>query len=316
MEEFLSGYDSHQTRRNYRADLRQFFGEEGATRAETTTVETEDILEFLGGKASDLARSTLKRKVESLQSFFRWLTRRGLIEKGPLHGVKTKDVVDQVLQGENGPEGDASSRQEAGEQMSGRKEGEESGTAPSKIPDWITEKAKAHVDTDRLHGKRFRIGVLPAALNEALGWLAEVHANPHRYGYWLSYGSRLSIFVEYYHRPDFGRDSRDVVVVEIEHEIPYQIGHNYSERSMAAESIPAWSPAELLRRDWAFPPEMPQEQVGILSGFESVQYPVWAYKPADSPDVQRRAAAEITATLVEGFGLGRNEVIMFLKERF
>ncbi len=98
MEEFLSRYDSYQTRRNYRADLKQFFGEDGATRTEAAQVETEDIVEFLTEKATSLARSTLKRKAETLRSFFQWLSTQGLIEKRPIGSdQKTTDLIEQVV---------------------------------------------------------------------------------------------------------------------------------------------------------------------------------------------------------------------------
>ena len=70
VERFLSTYDSRQTRRNYRTDLRQFFGGEGITRHVASKVEEDDITEFLRDRVDSLKRSTLERKTETVRSFF------------------------------------------------------------------------------------------------------------------------------------------------------------------------------------------------------------------------------------------------------
>jgi hypothetical protein len=115
IEEFLSAYDSRKTRRGYRSDLKQFFKEEMVDRHQARQVQKEDIAQFLREQASSYARSTLKRKVETLRSFFRWLAEQGLVEERPIGAdQKTTDLVDQILQeeeeGDEEPGGEAYSR--------------------------------------------------------------------------------------------------------------------------------------------------------------------------------------------------------------
>ena len=99
VERFLSTYNSRQTRRNYRTDLRQFFGGEGITRQVASKIEEDDIAEFLRERVDSLKRSTLERKTETVRSFFRWIADQNLIEGLPIsEGMDTGDVIDQVLQ--------------------------------------------------------------------------------------------------------------------------------------------------------------------------------------------------------------------------
>lgn len=97
VEDFLSTFENRQTRRNYRTDLTQFFGEEGANRERAAQVEEKDVLGFLREQASSLAPSTLARKVETLRSFFGWLKRRGLVGEVPIDDRRaTTDLVEEV----------------------------------------------------------------------------------------------------------------------------------------------------------------------------------------------------------------------------
>ncbi len=101
VEQFLSTFGSRLTRRNYRTDLRQFLDGEEVTRQQVSHVGEEDIVEFLRGKADSLKRSTLKRKLETIRSFFRWLVRQDVLGEGPIQKeVETGDLIDQVV-GEN-----------------------------------------------------------------------------------------------------------------------------------------------------------------------------------------------------------------------
>jgi hypothetical protein len=105
VEQFLSTYGNRQTRRSYRSDLRQFLNE-GVTRRAASRIQEEDITEFLRGRAGSLKRKTLKRKLETLRSFFRWLGEQGVIEELPIcENQSTGDLVEQVLQDASGATG-------------------------------------------------------------------------------------------------------------------------------------------------------------------------------------------------------------------
>jgi hypothetical protein len=103
VEQFLSTYSKRPTRRSYRSDLQQFFDREPVTRQEAAQVQKEDILEFLNERADSVKRTTLKRKLETLRSFFRWLAEQDVIEALPIgEELDTSDLVEQVLQDASG----------------------------------------------------------------------------------------------------------------------------------------------------------------------------------------------------------------------
>jgi len=109
VDRFLSTYDNRQTRRNYRTDLRQFFGEESVTRQKASRVREGDLTDVLKERAGSLKRTTLERKIESIRSFFRWLAEQDLIEETPLDtSVDTRDLIERVLE-ENPSEEESSS---------------------------------------------------------------------------------------------------------------------------------------------------------------------------------------------------------------
>lgn len=99
VEQFLSTYGSRKTRRNYRTDLRQFFGEEKVTRQMASQVKEGNVAEFLQERADSLKRATLKRKLEAIRSFFRWIAEQNMIDDLPIkEELDTGDLIDQVLQ--------------------------------------------------------------------------------------------------------------------------------------------------------------------------------------------------------------------------
>lgn len=99
VKQFLSTYGSRKTRRNYRTDLRQFFEGEEVNRLKASQIGEEDITEFLRGRADSLKRATLKRKLETIRSFFRWIARQNMIDDLPIREEPdTGDLVDQILE--------------------------------------------------------------------------------------------------------------------------------------------------------------------------------------------------------------------------
>jgi len=98
VEQFLATYTKRGTRRNYRTDLQQFLGKEEITREEVSQIEEEDITAFLKQRMEDsLKRSTLKRKLEAIRSFFRWLAGQNMIEEPPIReDLNTGDLVDRI----------------------------------------------------------------------------------------------------------------------------------------------------------------------------------------------------------------------------
>jgi hypothetical protein len=103
VEQFLSTYSKRPTRRSYRSDLQQFFGREPVTRQEAAQMQEENITGFLKERADSLKRTTLKRKLETLRSFFRWLAEQDVIEALPIgEELDTSDLVEQVLQDASG----------------------------------------------------------------------------------------------------------------------------------------------------------------------------------------------------------------------
>lgn len=114
VEKFLSTYESRQTRRNYRTDLTQFFGGENVGRSQVEQVGREDVITFLREKSS-LARSTLKRKLETLRSFFEWLRERGVLKKRPIGtGETTTSILNEILQENDASSGEDSFQTEGG----------------------------------------------------------------------------------------------------------------------------------------------------------------------------------------------------------
>lgn len=99
VERFVSTYGKRQTRRNYRTDLRQFFGTEEVLRQEASRTQKGDFTEFLRKRVDSLKRTSLERKVETVRSFFRWVAEQDLIDELPIEEeVNTGDLIDQVLQ--------------------------------------------------------------------------------------------------------------------------------------------------------------------------------------------------------------------------
>jgi site-specific recombinase XerD len=96
---FLSTFDSRQTRRNYRTDLKQFFEAEAVGREQVERVRKRDVVDFLREQAARVKRATLERRVETLKSFYRWLAQRGLVDTRPLGtDERTKELVDGALE--------------------------------------------------------------------------------------------------------------------------------------------------------------------------------------------------------------------------
>ena len=99
VERFVSTYGKPQTRRSYRSDIQQFFGQEPVTRQKAAQVRKEDILAFLKERADSAKRTTLERKLEAIRSLFRWLDKQNVTEELPIsEDHKTGDLVEQVLQ--------------------------------------------------------------------------------------------------------------------------------------------------------------------------------------------------------------------------
>ena len=106
VERFLATYDNRQTRRNYRTDLRQFFGEDKLTPQEVSQVREGDITDVLKERAGSLKRTTLERKIESVRSFFRWLAEQDLIEEPPIDkSVDTGALARRILKEYSAGEG-------------------------------------------------------------------------------------------------------------------------------------------------------------------------------------------------------------------
>ena len=87
---FLEGEKnaSPHTIKNYRSDLVEFFGFLG--KDSTEEVNYLDIRKFLAHlKEKEFLRSTVSRKLACLKSFFKYLTREGLIEGNPAGGIAT-----------------------------------------------------------------------------------------------------------------------------------------------------------------------------------------------------------------------------------
>jgi len=135
IEQFLATYAKRGTRRSYRSDLQQFFSEEGVTRQEVSRVEKEEIIAFLKQRVKDsLKRSTLKRKLEAIRSFFRWVADQNLIESLPIsEGTDTGDLVDRVSQDDREKtEGEGDSP--TGEEPDGTDEGDSEGSRMGPVP--------------------------------------------------------------------------------------------------------------------------------------------------------------------------------------
>lgn len=109
VERFLSTYDNRQTRRNYRTDLRQFFGEDKVTPQEVSQVREGDLIDVLKERAGSLKRTTLERKIESVRSLFRWLAEQDLIEEPPIDkNVDTGHLARRIIK-EDSARGEPSS---------------------------------------------------------------------------------------------------------------------------------------------------------------------------------------------------------------
>jgi len=134
VKQFLSTYGSRKTRRNYRTDLRQFFEVEAVTRLKASQVGEEDITEFLRGRADSLKRATLKRKLETIRSFFRWSARQNMIGELPIREEPdTGDLVDQILEEvRETTEGEGGSR--TAEEPDGKDEGDSGGSRVGPVP--------------------------------------------------------------------------------------------------------------------------------------------------------------------------------------
>ena len=99
VKQFLSTFGSRKTRRNYRTDLRQFFGEEEVTQQVASQVRKKDIIGFFRERTDSLKRTTIERKVEASRSFFRWLADQNVIEEPPIREeLETGDLVDQIFE--------------------------------------------------------------------------------------------------------------------------------------------------------------------------------------------------------------------------
>jgi integrase/recombinase XerC len=92
------GY-SQNTVRNYSIDLRQFAeflssrrveaGKRGPERGMMRPLNSLVIREYLGGLYGHFKRSSIRRKLSSVRSFFSFLERRGLLEANPAADVAT-----------------------------------------------------------------------------------------------------------------------------------------------------------------------------------------------------------------------------------
>lgn len=87
---------SPHTVRSYRADLDQFFGflaDEWGTDLDKGAIENVDVLTLRGFLAhlhtQGTARSSIARKLAALRTFFRFLTREGILEKNPARLIST-----------------------------------------------------------------------------------------------------------------------------------------------------------------------------------------------------------------------------------
>jgi hypothetical protein len=99
VKQFLSTFGSRKTRRNYRTDLRQFFGEEEVTQQVASQVRKKDLVGFFRERTDSLKRTTIERKVESSRSFFRWLADQNMIEELPIReNLDTGDLVDRIFE--------------------------------------------------------------------------------------------------------------------------------------------------------------------------------------------------------------------------
>ena len=147
VKQFLSTYGSRKTRRNYRTDLRQFFEVEAVTRLKASQVGEEDITEFLRGRADSLKRATLKRKLETIRSFFRWSARQNMIGELPIREQPdTGDLVDQILEEvRETTEGEGGSR--TAEEPDGKDEGDSGGSRVGPVP--MELEPGSEVDLDR-----------------------------------------------------------------------------------------------------------------------------------------------------------------------
>jgi len=135
VERFLATYGNRQTRRNYRTDLRQFFGEEDLTSQKASRIREEDIIEFLEARSDSSKRTTLTRKTEALRSLFGWLVDQGVIDEPPIgESTGTGDFVDRILEEGAG----ATEEDEFSERVPDELplvDGDSGGTGPGKIPD-------------------------------------------------------------------------------------------------------------------------------------------------------------------------------------
>ena len=99
VKRFLATFGSRKTRRNYRTDLRQFFGEEEVTRPVASQVRKKDIVGFFRERTDSFKRTTVERKVEASRSFFRWLADQNVIEELPIReDLDTGDLVDRIFE--------------------------------------------------------------------------------------------------------------------------------------------------------------------------------------------------------------------------
>jgi hypothetical protein len=135
VEEFLATYSKRGTRRSYRSDLQQFFGEEGDVRQEVPLVQKEDITAFLKQRVEDsLKRTSLTRQLEAIRSFFRWTARQNMIDELPIsEEVDTGDLIDQIFEeARDTTEGEGEGP--TAEEPDGKDEGDSGGSRMGPVP--------------------------------------------------------------------------------------------------------------------------------------------------------------------------------------
>jgi site-specific recombinase XerD len=78
VDSFLNQLTSAQTRRAYRRDLRDFFGEDIPSHEEVEEIEVDDLRMFVRRLRDDgLSEATQRRRLAALRGFFDWLIEQG-----------------------------------------------------------------------------------------------------------------------------------------------------------------------------------------------------------------------------------------------
>ncbi|MFT5514062.1 MAG: integrase [Rhodothermales bacterium] len=106
IEAFLHRFDNERTRRSYKNDLRQFFGDSQVPLAVAQGVTFFHVNDYLAGLTDEgLKPATLRRRMAAIRGFYDWLDALGLIAENPtkkqlirrLPGIRASDRAILVL---------------------------------------------------------------------------------------------------------------------------------------------------------------------------------------------------------------------------